>query len=108
MDVFLSDWGRAGEGQSCQGHLPGEKSKEDKKSNTQKDPEDPWLPTENIQDLHAKRPICQKLLDHNEQIIDTSNAETEDTEYQSTINKMEVSISTQIYSHFDPYSKCPI
>jgi hypothetical protein len=40
------------------------------------------------QDLHAKRPICQKLLDHNEQIIDTSNAETEDTEYQSTINKM--------------------
>lgn len=41
------------------------------------------------QDLHAKRPICQKLLDHNDEIIDTSNAEVEDTEYRSTINKME-------------------
>ena len=43
-----------------------------------------------FQDLHAKRPICQKLLDHNDEIIDTSNAEVEDTEYRSTINKMEV------------------
>ena len=41
-------------------------------------------------DLHAKRPICQKLEDHNQQIIDTSNAQAEDTEYQSTINKLEV------------------
>jgi len=40
-------------------------------------------------DLHAKRPICQKLEDHNQQIIDTSNAQAEDTEYQSTINKLE-------------------
>lgn len=42
------------------------------------------------QDLHAKRPICAKLLDHNNQIIDTSLAEEEDTEYQSTINKLQV------------------
>jgi len=41
------------------------------------------------QDLHAKRPICAKLLDHNNQIIDTSLAEEEDTEYQSTINKLQ-------------------
>ena len=42
------------------------------------------------QDLHAKRPICAKLLDHNNQIIGTSLAEEEDTEYQSTINKLQV------------------
>ena len=42
------------------------------------------------QDLHAKRPICAKLLDHNNQIIDTSRAEEEDTKYKSTINKLQV------------------
>ena len=31
MDNFLSDRRRAGEGQPCQGHLPGEKSKEEEK-----------------------------------------------------------------------------
>jgi len=40
-------------------------------------------------DLHAKRPICAKLLDHNQQIIDTAEAEMEDSEYRSTINKMQ-------------------
>ena len=44
------------------------------------------------QDLHAKRPICAKLLDHNNQIIDTSRAGTKDTEYQSTINKLQVNM----------------
>lgn len=43
-------------------------------------------------DLHAKRPICAKLLDHNQQIIDTAEAEMEDSEYRSTINKMQVGI----------------
>lgn len=47
------------------------------------------LATATYKDLHAKRPICAKLLDHNEQIIDTSNAETEETEYQNTMNKLQ-------------------
>ena len=58
------------------------------------------------QDLHAKRPICAKLLDHNNQIIDTSRAGTKDTEYQSTINKLQVNM--WIKSRFNKAGKSPL
>ena len=41
-------------------------------------------------DMHAKRPICQKLIDHTEEIQPKTGGD-EVSEYRSTINKLEVS-----------------
>ena len=41
-------------------------------------------------DLHAKRPICQKLIDHTEEIQPRSEMD-ETSEYRDTLNKIEVS-----------------
>ena len=40
-------------------------------------------------DLHAKRPICQKLTDHTEEIQPKREME-ETSEYRDTLNKIEV------------------
>lgn len=40
-------------------------------------------------DLHAKRPICQKLTDHTEEIQPRREME-ETSEYRDTLNKIEV------------------
>ena len=40
-------------------------------------------------DLQAKRPICQKLIDHTEEIQPKLDME-ETSEYRSTLNKIEV------------------
>ena len=40
-------------------------------------------------DLHAKRPVCQKLLDHDEQ-IQPNEPMDETSEYRSTMNKLQV------------------
>ena len=40
-------------------------------------------------DLHAKRPICQKLIDHTEEIQPRSEMD-ETSEYRDTLNKIEV------------------
>ena len=42
-------------------------------------------------DLQAKRPICQKLIDHTEEIQPKEGGD-ETSEYRSTINKLEVCI----------------
>ena len=42
-------------------------------------------------DLQAKRPICQKLIDHTEEIQPKSEESDETSEYRSTINNLEVS-----------------
>ena len=40
-------------------------------------------------DLHAKRPVCQKLTDHTEEIQPKREME-ETSEYRDTLNKIEV------------------
>ena len=40
-------------------------------------------------DLHAKRPICQKLIDHTEEIQPRREMD-ETSEYRDTLNKIEV------------------
>ena len=50
-------------------------------------------------DLHAKRPICQKLTDHTEEIQPRREME-ETSEYRDTLNKIEVraqSNTTHLY-----------
>ena len=45
-------------------------------------------------DLHAKRPICNRLYDHTDEIQPKADEdETDETsEYRSTMNKLEVSV----------------
>ena len=46
-------------------------------------------------DLHAKRPVCNRLYDHTDEIQPkASEDETDETsEYRSTMNKLEVSVN---------------
>ena len=54
---------------------------------------------ETYKDLQAKRPICQRLIDHTEEIQPKLNME-ETSEYRSTINKLEVSQSVRLAQYF--------
>ena len=50
-------------------------------------------------DLHAKRPICQKLTDHTEEIQPRREME-ETSEYRDTLNKIEVRDTIKHHTHF--------
>ena len=50
------------------------------------------LVRETYKDLQAKRPICQRLTDHTEEIQPKLNMD-ETSEYRSTMNKLEVRLN---------------
>ena len=49
-------------------------------------------------DLNAKRPICQKLTDHTEEIQPKREME-ETSEYRDTLNKIEVRDTIKYHKH---------